>query len=265
MRAWALYLILSAAAAYVVVPMAVVMAASLNRAGLPGFLPQTWTMANYSRVLSDPKFLRAAANSFVVAGGSMAVSVLVSGTAGYAFSRYEFPGKRVLMGVILGIFMIPVAVNVIPLYVMLQRLGWLDTYHGLIVSYQALILPLNVWLLKNFLDTIPRELEEAALVDGATLTGAFWRVTLPLIWPGVAVASMFAFRFSWNDFVFASTFTATPSMQTWQAVMYSFLGVEGTDWGTLTAGVTIGMVPMIVLLLLFQRQFIEGLTMGGVK
>jgi multiple sugar transport system permease protein len=161
--------------------------------------------------------------------------------------------------------MIPVSVNIIPLYVMLQRLGWLNTYQGLIIPYQALILPLNVWLLKNFFDTIPRELEEAAWVDGAGPLTAFWRVTLPLIWPGVAVASMFAFRFSWNDFVFAATFTSTSSMRTWQAAMYTFLGLERTDWGPLTAGVVIGMLPVLVLFIIFQRRFIEGLTLGAVK
>ena len=193
------------------------------------------------------------------------LSVLISALAGYGFSRYEFPGKGILIGVTLGIFMIPVSVNIIPLYVMLQRLGWLNTYQGLIIPYQALILPLNVWLLKNFFDTIPRELEEAALVDGASRWTAFWRVTLPLIWPGLAVASVFAFRFSWNDFVFAATFTQTASMRTWQAAMYSFLGLERTDWGPLTAGVVIGMLPVLVLFVFFQRRFIEGLTLGAVK
>jgi multiple sugar transport system permease protein len=169
------------------------------------------------------------------------------------------------MGVVLGIFMIPVSVNIVPLYVMLQRLGWLNTYQGLILPYQALILPLNVWLLKSFFDTIPRELEEAAWIDGAGALTAFRRVILPLTWPGIAVASMFAFRFSWNDFVFAATFTSTAGMRTWQAAMYTFLGLERTDWGPLTAGVTIGMLPVIVLFLFFQRQFIEGLTLGAGK
>jgi multiple sugar transport system permease protein len=260
-----LYLLLGSYAALVLIPIAIVLSASLDVAGLPRLFPEAITLQHYARILGDAKFARALGNSFIVAGGSMVVSLLISALAGYAFSRYDFPGKAILMAVILGIFMIPVAVNIIPLYVMLQRLGWLNTYPGLIIPYQALILPLNVWLLKSFFDTIPRELEEAALVDGASRLTAFWRVTLPLIWPGIAVAGMFAFRFIWNDFVFAATFTSTAGMRTWQAAMYTFLGLERTDWGPLTAGVTIGMLPVIVLFIFFQRQFIEGLTMGGVK
>jgi multiple sugar transport system permease protein len=260
-----LYLLVGPYAALVLVPILIVLSASLDPAGLPRLIPQDLTTEHYRQILGDPKLLRAAINSLIVAGGSTALSVLIAAMAGYAFSRYAFPGKGVLVGVILGIFMIPVSVNIIPLYVMLQRLGWLNTYQGLIIPYQALILPLNVWLLKNFFDTIPRELEEAAWVDGAGPLTAFWRVTLPLIWPGVAVASMFAFRFSWNDFVFAATFTSTSSMRTWQAAMYTFLGLERTDWGPLTAGVVIGMLPVLVLFIVFQRRFIEGLTLGAVK
>lgn len=260
-----LYLFLAGYATIVLVPFLVVMSASLHPAGLPRLLPDTVTFKHYGRIIGDPKLLRALINSFIVGGGSTVLSVLISALAGYAFSRYEFRGKRLLMGVVLGIFMIPVSVNIIPLYTMLQDIGWLNTYQGLIIPYQALILPLNVWLLKNFFDTIPQDLEEAAMVDGATRWTAFWRVTLPLTWPGVAVASIFAFRFSWNDFIFAATFTSTASMRTWQAAMYTFLGLERTDWGPLTAGVVIGMLPVVMLFVFFQRQFIEGLTVGAVK
>ncbi|MFQ5614674.1 MAG: carbohydrate ABC transporter permease, partial [Anaerolineae bacterium] len=203
-----LYLFLGGYAAIVLVPFLVVLSASLHPAGLPRLLPNVITFKHYARLLGDPKLLRALTNSLIVGGGSTVLSVLISALAGYAFSRFEFSGKRILMGVVLGIFMIPVSVNIIPLYSMLQELGWLNTYQGLIIPYQALILPLNVWLLKNFFDTIPQDLEEAAMVDGATRWTAFWRVTLPLTWPGVAVASIFAFRFSWNDFIFAATFTS---------------------------------------------------------
>jgi len=260
-----LYVLLGAYSALVLIPILVVLSASFDVAGLPRLFPEAVTLQHYARILGDARFARALGNSLIVAGGSMALSLLISVLAAYAFSRYDFPGRTVLMAVILGIFMIPVAVNIVPLYVMLQRVGWLNTYQGLIIPYQALILPLNVWLLKSFFDTIPRELEEAALVDGASRLTAFWRVTLPLIWPGLAVAGMFAFRFSWNDFVFAATFTSTAGMRTWQAAMYTFLGLERTDWGPLTAGVTIGMLPVIVLFIIFQRQFIDGLTMGAVK
>jgi ABC-type glycerol-3-phosphate transport system permease component len=204
-------------------------------------------------------------NSIIVATGATLLSVFISATAGYALSRFDFRGKGILMAVILGVFMIPITVNTIPLYLMLQRIGWLDSYQGLIVPYQALILPLNVWILKNFFDTIPRELEEAAMMDGASRWQVFRIIILPLVWPGIAVAVIFAARFSWNEFVFAATFTSSPSMQTWQAALYNFLGATGSDWGPLTAGVVIGAVPVVLLYSVFQRQFVSGLTLGGVK
>lgn len=259
------YLFLAGYAALVLVPILIVVSASLDPAGLPRLIPENITLEHYRRILDNPQLLQGLVNSFIVGIGSTILSVFISAMAGYAFSRYQFRGRRLIMGIILGIFMIPVSVNIIPLYTMLQELGWLNTYQGLIVPYQALILPLNVWLLKNFFDTIPVELEEAALVDGATHWSAFWRVTLPLTWPGMAVASIFAFRFSWNDFVFAATFTSTASRRTWQAVIYTFLGAQRSDWGILTAGVVIGMLPVVLLFIFFQRQFIEGLTVGSVK
>lgn len=259
------YLFLSVYAAVVLVPIVIVVSASLDPAGLPRLLPETLTFEHYGRLLENPQLFQGLINSFIVGIGSTVLSVFISAMAGYAFSRYDFRGRRLLMAVVLGIFMIPVSVNIIPLYIMLQRLGWLNTYQGLIIPYQALILPLNVWLLKNFFDTIPVDLEEAALVDGANRWSAFWRVTLPLTWPGLAVASIFAFRFSWNDFVFAATFTSTASRRTWQALIYTFLGAQRSDWGILTAGVVIGMLPVLAMFIFFQRQFIQGLTVGGVK
>jgi ABC-type glycerol-3-phosphate transport system permease component len=259
------YLFLISYAALVLVPILLIISASLDPSGLPRLSLESITLEHYARILDNPQLLQGLVNSFIVGIGSTILSVLISALAGYSFSRFKFRGRGLLMGIVLGIFMIPVSVNIIPLYAMLQRLGWLNTYQGLIVPYQALILPLNVWLLKNFFDTIPADLEEAALVDGATPLSAFWRVTLPLTWPGLAVASIFAFRFSWNDFVFAATFTSTASRRTWQAVIYTFLGAQRSDWGLLTAGVVIGMLPVALLFIFFQRQFIEGLTVGGVK
>lgn len=264
-RQLTLYNILIIYGAFVLLPFVVVLVASFQPGGIPSIIPKALTLSNYEKILGNPQMLQGLINSFIVAGGSVLLNLLISGLAGYAFSRYRFPGREVLMAFMLGVFLIPIIVNIIPLYVMLQRLGWLNTYQGLIIPYQALILPLNIWLLKNFFDTIPKELEEAAMVDGASRLSAFWRVTLPLSWPGLAVASMFAFRFSWNEFVFAATFTSTPSMKTFQAALYNFLGIGRTDWGALTAGVVVGMTPVVILFLVFQRRFIQGLSLGALK
>lgn len=264
-RTTLLYVFVGGYALLVILPFLIVVSASFHPAGLPHLIPESATLDHYTDILSNKRFVRALKNSLWISAASTLLSVTISGLAGYAFSRFEFFGKRIIMLGMLGVFMIPVSVNVIPLYIMMQRLDWLNTPQGLIVPYQALILPLNIWLMKNFLDTIPKELEEAARVDGATWLGAFLRVTLPLTWPGMAVATVLAFRFSWNDFVFASTFNSTANAQTWQSAMYAFLGVERSDWGMLTAGVVIGMVPMILLFVFFQRRLIEGLTVGAVK
>ena len=264
MRKTLAYAVLGLFTLAVLVPFLLVIVASLNPAGLPRF-GDVLTTAHYEKILFDPKFARALMNSIIVAFGSTVLSVFISATTGYALSRFSFPGKGILMAVILGVFMIPITVNTIPLYLMLQKLGWLDTYQGLILPYQALILPLNVWILKNFFDTIPTELEEAALMDGAGRWRTITRVVMPLTWPGIAVAIIFAVRFAWNEFVFAATFTSSASMQTWQSALYTFLGSTGSDWGPLTAGVIIGMVPVVVLYVIFQKQIVTGLTLGGVK
>lgn len=252
----------------VILPLLWVFITSLQPGGTVqfSFIPEEVTLENYRYILTQPLMLRSLANSFIVAISATMISVIVSATAGFALSnRYTFPGKSALTGFILGVFMIPIMVNTIPLYITLQEFGWLNTYWALILPYQALILPLNIFLMRNFFNTIPKELEESAMVDGCSRFGAFRRVTLPLAWPGLAVASMFAFRFSWNEFVFAITFISGRKMRTFQAALYWFMGLEKASWGYLTAGVIIGMLPVVLMFFLFQRRFIEGLTMGAIK
>jgi len=262
-----IYIILIIYSLFVIVPIIWVLVTSLQPGETIRFtlLPKKITFSNYGYLLTNLLMLRSIGNSLLVSICSMGLSVLVSSMAGYAFSRYRFKGRNFLMSLTLALFMIPIVVNIIPLYSILQRIGWLNTYQGLIVPYQALILPLNIFLMKNFFDTIPAQLEESALVDGCSRLGAFTKVTLPLTWPGFAVASMFAFRFAWNEFIFAITFISGKNMRTFQAALYWFLGLERANWGYLTAGVVIGMIPVVITFLIFQRQFIEGLTMGGVK
>ncbi len=263
-----LYLVLAIYASFVLLPILWVFTTSLQ----PGeavrfsFIPQEISLKNYHYLLTNPLMLRSLANSFIVAVSATIISVVVAAMAGFAFSnRFRFKGKNALIGFVLGVFMIPIVVNTIPLYIVLQSIGWLNTYLALILPYQALILPLNVFLMRNFFNTIPKELEESAMVDGCSRLAAFRRVTLPLAWPGLAVASMFAFRFSWNEFVFAITFVSGRQMRTFQAALYWFMGMEKANWGYLTAGVIIGMLPVVLIFFLFQRRFIEGLTMGALK
>ena len=167
----------------------------------PKFLPDHPTLENYFFVLTDSKLVLSLINSLIVSVGSTALSVTVSALGGYAFARYDFKGKNLLMSTILALFMIPVVINIIPLYIMLANVGLLNSLVALVLTFQILIIPLNIFLLKNYFESLPKELEEAALIDGCSKLGALIRVTIPMSLPGFLIASILSFRFSWNEFV----------------------------------------------------------------
>jgi multiple sugar transport system permease protein len=231
----------------------------------PRFLPQNATFNNYVFVLTDPDLVRSLINSFVVSLGSTALSVVVSALGGYAFARFEFRGKNLIMSIILGLFMIPVVINIVPLYTMLSNVGMLNSPISLILTFQILIIPLNILLLKNYFETIPRELEEAALIDGCSRLGVLKRVIVPLSMPGFAIAAVLSFRFSWNEFVLPIVLTNKPDSLVFQVALYQFISINRIEWGYLTAGITIAIIPVLVLMLSFQKQMIKGLTMGAIR
>lgn len=231
----------------------------------PQIIPGKITWENYKFVLTNSYLVRSLINSFIVVIPSSFFSVLISALAAYAFARYRFKGRNALFNIMLGLFMIPVLMNLIPLYISLQKFNLLNNYLGLILTYQVLIVPLNIFMLKNFFDTIPVELEEAAMIDGCSRFTTLTRVVLPLVWPGLATASILSFRFAWNQFLFPLTFTSQPDLQVFQVAIYNFMGLYQVNWGYLTAGIVVGMVPIIIILIIFQRKFIEGLTAGAVK
>jgi multiple sugar transport system permease protein len=165
----------------------------------PKFLPDHPTFENYFFVLTDSKLVLSLINSLIVSVGSTALSVTVSALGGYAFARYDFKGKNLLMSTILALFMIPVVINIIPLYIMLANVGLLNSLVALVLTFQILIIPLNIFLLKNYFESLPKELEEAALIDGCSKLGALIRVTIPMSLPGFIIAAILSFRFSWNE------------------------------------------------------------------
>ena len=231
----------------------------------PRFLPRNATFSNYVFVLTDPGLVRSLINSFVVSLGSTALSVVVSALGGYAFARFEFRGKNLIMSVILGLFMIPVVINIVPLYTMLSNVGMLNSPISLILTFQILIIPLNILLLKNYFETIPRELEEAALIDGCSRLGVLKRIIIPLSMPGFAIAAILSFRFSWNEFVLPIVLTNRPDSAVFQVALYQFISINRIEWGYLTAGITIAIIPVLVLMLSFQKQMIKGLTVGAIR
>src|SRR5919198_1284753 len=231
----------------------------------PKFLPENTTFSNYVFVLTDPGLVRSLLNSFAVSVGSTALSVVVSALGGYAFARFEFKGKNLIMSIILGLFMIPVVINIIPLYNMLSNIGMLNSPISLIFTFQILIIPLNILLLKNYFQTIPKELEEAALIDGCSRLGVLKRITIPLSIPGFAIAAVLSFRFSWNEFILPLVLANRSDSMVFQVALYQFISIYRIQWGYLTAGITLAIIPVLVLMLSFQKQMIKGLTIGAIR
>lgn len=231
----------------------------------PKFLPENITFSNYVFVLTDPGLVRSLINSFVVSVGSTALSVVVSALGGYSFARFEFMGKNLIMSIILGLFMIPVVINIVPLYTMLSNIGMLNSPIALILTFQVLIIPLNILLLKSYFETIPRELEEAALIDGCSRLGVLKRITIPLSMPGFAIAAVLSFRFSWNEFILPIVLANRPDSAVFQVALYQFISIYRIQWGYLTAGITLAIIPALVLMLSFQKQMIKGLTIGAIR
>ena len=231
----------------------------------PKFLPENVTFDNYKFVLTDPGLVHSLINSFVVSIGSTILSVTVSALGGYAFARFEFKAKNLIMSVILGLFMIPVVINIIPLYTMLSAAGMLNSSLALILTFQILIIPLNILLLKNYFETIPKDLEESALIDGCSRLGILRRITMPLSMPGFVIAAVLAFRFSWNEFVLPIVLANRPDSMVFQVALYQFISIYRIEWGYLTAGITLAIIPVLVLMLVFQKQMIRGLTLGAIR
>lgn len=231
----------------------------------PQFLPGTPTLDNYIFVLTDPKLVISIFNSLAVSLASTGLSVTVSALGGYAFARFDFRGKNLLISIILGLFMIPVVINIIPLYIMLANVGLLNSLFALVLTFQILIIPLNIFLLKNYFETIPKELEEAALIDGCSKIRAFWHVIVPISMPGFLIAAILSFRFSWNEFVLPVVLSNRPDVMVFQVALYQFISIYRIDWGYLTAGINIALIPVVVLMLIFQKRMIRGMTLGAVR
>ena len=231
----------------------------------PKIVPEEPTIDNYFFVLTDPTLARSLVNSLIVSIGSTALSVAVSALGGYAFARFDFRGKNIIIGIILGLFMIPVVINIIPLYTMLANIGLLNSIVALMLTFQILIVPLNVLLMRNYFETIPKELEEAALIDGCSRLGVLRRITIPLSMPGFVIAAVLSFRFSWNEFILPVVLANRSDSMVFQVALYQFISIYRIEWGYLSAGITLSIIPVLVLMLTFQKQMIRGLTLGAIR
>jgi arabinogalactan oligomer/maltooligosaccharide transport system permease protein len=241
----------------------------------PGFLdrlraitpwPEHWTPSNFVSVMTDQPFARWVLNSIVVALFATLLGIFLSCTAAYAFSRFKFPGRRAGMMAFLVSQMFPGTLMLIPLYIiMVQVLGLGSTRLGLVIVYATTSIPFSVWMLKGYFDTIPRELEEAALIEGASAGTIFWRIVLPLAKPAVAITALFSFMTAWNEFILAATFMDKENMYTAPVGLRFFVGGFSQQWGYFAAGSMIVSLPVVLLFLYLQKYLVSGLTAGSVK
>jgi N,N'-diacetylchitobiose transport system permease protein len=231
----------------------------------PQWLPTNPTLSNFRDAIGRPYFWDNVKNSLIVVGAVVAASLVLAFLAALALAKFRFFGRRGFVVTIFAVQMVPLAALIIPLYIMLSRVGQVDTLTGVIVTYVAFVLPFCVWTLRGFVAGIPQELEEAAMVDGSTRFGAFVRILLPLVAPGLVATSIFAFIQAWNEFIIAYVLLSSPDKQTLTIWLANFTTQRGTDWGSLMAGATLTAVPVVAFFVLVHRRIAFGLTAGAVK
>ncbi len=228
--------------------------------------PSRWSWDNFRAVMSDQPFATWLLNSTLVAIATTVVGVALSCTAAYAFSRFKFPGRRAGMMSFLVSQMFPGTLTLIPLYIIIvQWLGLGSTRLGLIIVYATTSIPFSVWMLKGYFDTIPRELEEAAIMEGAGPGVIFWRIVLPLAKPAIAITALFSFMTAWNEFIQAATFMDKEQMYTAPVGLRFFVGGFQQQWGYFAAGSIIVSIPVVALFFYLQKYLVSGLTAGSVK
>ena len=231
------------------------------------YLPTELNWANYVSVFSQGEFPRNIVNSVIVATLTVALALLLGVTASYALARVRFRGRTLLLLTILAVSMFPQIAVLAGLFELIRWVGIYNTPWALILSYTIFTLPFTVWVLTTFMRDLPIEIEEAAIVDGATPWIIIWRVFLPLLWPALVTTGLLAFIAAWNEYLFALTFTSNNSARTVPVAISLFSGNSEHEipWGTIMAASVLVTAPLVVLVLIFQRKIIAGLTAGGVK
>lgn len=228
------------------------------------YWPKEFTWATYEKLFGYFDFLKYMKNSLVVAVFTMILSLIVSTLAAYAFSRYNFPGRKALMAVFLSNNMFPTVLLMIPLYSIMRQLGLLYSPGGLVLAYTTFTIPFSVWLIQGFIRDVPFALEEAALVDGCNRVSAFLRIFLPVLTPCLLAAGVYMFMQAWNEYTLASMFT-NPDTRTIPVALNSLIGQLGVEWDMLCAGGTITILPVCIMFFFAQKRLVSGLTAGAVK
>lgn len=266
----ALMAALLAGAAFAGFPVLWMISSSLKRntdifAYPPKLIEEVVTIQAYVEILTDPEKIRFFLNSYLVSGVVTALTLVVSILAAYSFSRYEYRGKKTLNVAIISIQAIPPITLLVPYFGLIVTLGLYNTYWALIFTYMVFTLPYAILMMTGYFNTVPRELDEAVLMDGAGSFTALWKVLVPVSTPGIISVAMYTFMQAWNEYLFALTLTKTMEMRTVPVGIQLLMGQHSYEWNEMMAMSILGCLPVLLLFLFFQRQFIGGMTAGAVK
>jgi len=231
----------------------------------PTFASANWSLAAFSTLLVERPFARYFLNSLVVSAGSTLLSVTLAALAAYGFTRFHIRGASALIVFLLFTKMLPETLLIIPYFRLMSELGLINSYFALILAYSSFALPFSVWMLIGFFRSIPREIDEAAIMDGATRLVVFWRVILPLARPGLVAVALFTFLISWNAYVWALVLTTDPSMFVLSVGIANMVGEYRVQWNELMAAAVIAALPVIVLFAFLERHLVSAITAGAVK
>lgn len=265
-----IYFILVSVVVFTLLPLGWVISTSLKPgneifANPPHWIPHMPTLENYKTVLYNSLIPLAFFNSFLVGIMTAGISLVLGGSAGYAFARFKFRGNRALSLFMLLSQMLPLTVLMIPMYYMENAAGLVDTKLGLAIAHLAISMPLVTWMAKGYFKGIPKEIEEAAVVDGCSATETIFYIIIPLLRPALAATGIYAFISSWNEFALANVLTRSMNSRTVPIALNEFSSFFKVDWGDTMAAATLITIPIIIVFMLVQKQFVEGLASGAVK
>jgi multiple sugar transport system permease protein len=229
------------------------------------YYPDPPTLQHYLELFTESRFLRWMVNSVMVACGSTAIALVTGGLGAYALTRLRFPGKKMVASAVMITYLVPPGLMFIPLYQIFIKVNFTNSLGTLIAAYPSFTVPFSTWFLMGFFRSIPRELEEAALIDGATRTQAFVRVILPLATPGILAAGLFCFTLAWNEFLYALIFISSDRLRTLPVGLNEFLTADVYNWGQLMGATFLAALPVAIFYIYLQKYMIQGLTAGAVK
>lgn len=228
-------------------------------------IPDGATFLSYVKLFKETYFIKWIFNSIIITFATSFIGVSLASSAAYAFSRYSFFGKKSGLSLLFLTQMMPAGMLILPLYLMIMKLNLINTYLGMIIAYSVSSLPFSIWILKGYYDTIPKSLEEAAMVDGASQIQSFYKIILPLSTPALSIAFLFNFTMAWNEYLVARVILYQPQNYTWTLGLFELQGQFITQWGMFAAGSIIITIPVLLIFLYSSKYLISGLTLGSVK